>query len=261
MHDRNCVIRSNRPNRRTDLYSISSVTAMRRIVTAAAAAAIALTGLAAADTARAGTDSSGPLTITANNQSLKPGCTYYPISYDVNGVTDWILSVNVTGPHGGGDYLIASSDQDPDSGTVRAFLCDSLDGAGTYSVEADLTNFNGADSNAATTFVMSKARTSTSLTVSPTRSKTGGYVTYRGDTNYVRDNKFVNLPYSTVTILYLVRGTTTWHTLAQFDTDSNGNYSKRYKFNFKSTVHYHARVEESDFSARSYSPTRDVTHY
>ena len=35
---------------------------------------------------------------------------------------------------------------------------------------------------------------------------------------------------------------------------------QRYRFNFRTTVHFHARVEESDFSARSYSSLVDVAH-
>jgi hypothetical protein len=83
-------------------------------------------------------------------------------------------------------------------------------------------------------------------------------VTFKGETNYILNGRWADLPNSTVTILYLVRGTTTWHTFAQFKTNSTGNYSQRYRFNFKTTVHFHARVEPTASTARSYSPLVDV---
>lgn len=102
------------------------------------------------------------------------------------------------------------------------------------------------------------ARTSTSLTATPNASTAGGYVTFKGETNYILDGRWANLPNSTVTILYLVRGTTTWHTLARFRTNSTGNYSQRYRFIFRTTVHFHARVEPTASTARSYSALVDV---
>lgn len=102
------------------------------------------------------------------------------------------------------------------------------------------------------------ARTSTTLSASPNASKYGGYVTFKGETNKVVGGKWVNFPNSTVTILYLVRGTTTWHTFAQLKTNSTGNYSKQYKFNFKTIVHFHARVEPTATTAASWSPNIDV---
>jgi Excalibur calcium-binding domain len=111
-------------------------------------------------------------------------------------------------------------------------------------------------SSAATT--TEPARTSTSLSATPNASKAGGYVTFKGETNYILNGRWADLPNSTVTILYLVRGTTTWHTFAQFKTNSTGNYSQRYRFNFKTAVHFHARVEPTASTTRSYSPLVDV---
>jgi Excalibur calcium-binding domain len=92
----------------------------------------------------------------------------------------------------------------------------------------------------------------------PNASNAGGYVTFKGETNDILNGRWADLPNSTVTILYLMRGTTTWHTFAQFTTNSTGNYSQRYRFNFTTTVHFHARVEPTPFTARSYSPLVDV---
>ena len=111
---------------------------------------------------------------------------------------------------------------------------------------------------AASSAAVSPARTSTSLTANPNASKAGGYVTFKGETNYILNGRWTDLPNSTVTILYLVRGATTWHTFAQFKTNSTGNYSQRYRFNFTTTVHFHARVEPTPSTARSYSPLVDV---
>jgi len=102
------------------------------------------------------------------------------------------------------------------------------------------------------------ATTSTSLSATPNATKTGDYVTFKGETNYILNGRWADLPNSTVTILYLVRGTTSWHTFAQFKTNSTGNYSQRYRFTFKTTVHFHARVEPTASTGRSYSPLVDV---
>jgi hypothetical protein len=110
----------------------------------------------------------------------------------------------------------------------------------------------------ATSATTAPARTSTSLSVNPNATNTRGYVTFKGETNYIVNGHWANLPNSTVTILYLVRGTTTWHTFARFKTNSTGNYSQRYRFNFTTTVHFHARVEPTATTARSYSPNVDV---
>src|SRR5947209_7478161 len=95
---------------------------------------------------------------------------------------------------------------------------------------------------AASSATTAPAPTSTSLSATPNASNAGGYVTFKGETNYILNGRWADLPNSTVTILYLVRGTTTWHTFAQFKTNSTGNYSQRYRYNFKTTVHFHARV-------------------
>jgi hypothetical protein len=112
--------------------------------------------------------------------------------------------------------------------------------------------------SSATTTATVPARTSTSLSASPNAVRTGGYVTFKGETNYIVNGRWADLPNSRVTILYLVRGTTSWHTFAQFKTNSTGNYSRTYRFNFTTTVHFHARVEPTASTARSYSPNVDV---
>ncbi len=104
-------------------------------------------GLAA--TAFAGSNSDGTLSLSAANQSLRSGCANYPIAYSVSDVLagySWNLQFNISKSGSVGAFAYASGDG-PSSGTVYAFLCDNLDGHGTFSVQATLTSYSDTDAS------------------------------------------------------------------------------------------------------------------
>jgi hypothetical protein len=112
------------------------------VVALLASAALAL-GVAAP--AAAGTATNGVLTISATDQVMQSACYHYQnMTYSVTSTTPWTLNVDVlkAGAVGGSDY--ASGDGvAAASGLLSAFLCDSLDGPGTYTVRAVLTSYDG----------------------------------------------------------------------------------------------------------------------
>lgn len=130
--------------------------------------------------AAAGTGTNGPLTIIATDQVLQPGCYTYPnLTYTVTHPTHWSLQVTVSRPGAVGDSDFASGDG-PTSGALGAFLCESVDGPGTYTVHAVLTPYDSAynrlpDVAADTTFVLSlPPAVATTMTISAS-PRTAGY--------------------------------------------------------------------------------------
>lgn len=125
----------------------------------AAAAALALT-IGVAPAASAGTATSGVLTVTASDQLMRYGCyDYQNMTYTVGSADSWSLDVDIykTGAIGSFDFAYGDG---PGTGLLSAYLCDSMDGPGTYTVRAVLTshdaNYNALPNvEASTTFVLS----------------------------------------------------------------------------------------------------------
>jgi len=159
--------------------------------------------IALAPPASAGTGTDGPLTISASDQVLQQSCfDYQNLSYSVDLANDigWSLQVDV---YKVGASTSAGSDSargdGPDTGLLSAYLCDSLDGAGTYTVRAVLTSHDSSYNNlpnvvSYTSFVMSAA----AIGSSPTGPASNGPLTIGASDQVLQPSCFdyQNLTYS-----------------------------------------------------------------
>ena len=137
--------------------------------------------LAVALPAQAGTTTNGDLTITATDQVMQPSCYHYTnVSYAAN-AAHWSLTVEIlkTGAMGDSSFV---SGEGPGSGTLSTYLCDSLDGAGTYTVHAVLSPYD-ADYNplplvvADTTFALAAPPVATTLGIAVVTKTSHGTIT------------------------------------------------------------------------------------
>ena len=185
----------------------------------------------------AGTGTNGPLTITATDQVLKPGCyDYQNLTYSVSFATHWSLQVDVDRPGAVGDTSFASGDG-PKTGVLGDYLCETLDGPGTYSVRAVLTPYDSSynqlpNVQADTTFVLSPppaVATTMTITASPRTATYLGSVQVSGQVVYT--DPATGTQYAadglTVTLAERYLGTATWTNVA---TDVTSGFQPTFDF-------------------------------
>jgi|GEM_PF-6574244 len=182
-----------------------------------------------------GTATNGPLSINAETQFVRRNCVDYPIGYAVATPAgqEWELDLSVQLPNGDeadADYEYGSA---PVSASMNAFLCDSLEGAGTYTVVATLVLRNDlyqpvGTYEARTTWTLVKGASQTTVRLSKSVVNRGGTVTIRGRvTGKTGPYAGVSAGSVDVKLQYRLAGTTRWHRIGTVTADRYGHYAAR----------------------------------
>jgi len=198
-------------------------------------------------------------TVSASNGVLLEGCEDYDYQWSVGpGARNWNLDVTLIGPDGGSASSDYQSGTYSSSGTGSFFLCDS-DGAGTYRIEAELTEYGASYSSEITTtstasFTLRKPKSRVTLSASPTRPRFNGVVTLRAQVQQEQRYGYGKAAYGYVRLEVLTEGA--WRPVPQGKVvaDGRGVAVTRYRWNIRGPVRLRARALPSHYSESYSSP-------